>query len=86
MELIPGKHLGAFALMPAKPGTCPECAVEHAPELPHDAQSLFYQYKFYNEHGRWPTWKDALEHCTDETKGFWRKELLARGVTAEKLD
>lgn len=80
MELIKGKHLGAFAMFPAAPGTCQECAVKHEPEMPHNQQSLFWQYKFYNEHGRWPTWEDAMAHCTDEMKECWREALLERGV------
>lgn len=80
MELIKGKHLGPFALFPAAPGTCPECAVNHLPEQPHNQQSLFYQYKFYNEHGRWPVWKDAIAHCSEEIKAFWLTELQNRGV------
>lgn len=80
MGLIKGKHLGAFAMFPAAPGKCAECAVEHAPEMPHNQQSLFYQYKFYNEYGRWPTWEDAMAHCTDEMKEYWRQALRERGV------
>jgi len=80
IKIIPGKHLGAFGLMPAAPGTCPECAVDHPPELPHNQQSLFFQYKFYNDHGRWPTSEDAMAHCSEEMKEFWRVELRKRGV------
>ena len=83
MGLIEGKHLGCFALMPAPAGTCQECAVDHDPEQPHNQQSLFYQYKFYNEHGRWPTWKDAMEHCSEDIKAFWKRELEERGVRVE---
>jgi hypothetical protein len=79
-ELIKGKHLGCFAMLPAKPGTCPECAVKHEPEQPHNQQSLFYQYKFYNEHGRWPTWQDAMSHCSEEVKLLWRSELKVLGI------
>lgn len=67
--------------MPAKEGTCEQCAVNHEPEQPHNQQSLAYQYWFYDKHGRWPTWKDAMEHCSDEIKEFWKKELATRGVT-----
>lgn len=52
-------------------GVCPACATDHEPELPHNLQSLTYQYKFYDEHGRWPTWDDAMSHCTDEVKTLW---------------
>lgn len=80
METIKGKHLGPFQLFPAKPGTCPECAATHGPELPHNQQSLFYQYNFYNEHGRWPTWEDAMAHCDEQMKATWREELTKAGV------
>ncbi len=80
MKIIKGKNLGSFDLMPPAEGTCPECGVEHEPELPHNQQSLFYQYKFYNEHDRWPTWKDAMEHCSEEVKQFWTDELRSRGI------
>jgi hypothetical protein len=56
--------------------------VKHEPEQPHNQQSLFYQYKFYNEHGRWPTWQDAMAHCTDEVKQIWREALKEHGVEA----
>lgn len=79
-ELIKGKHLGAFSLLPAAPGTCPECAVSHDPQQPHNQQSLFYQYHFYNEYGRWPTWADAMERCPEEIKAAWIKELTSRSV------
>ena len=62
------------------PGTCPECAVAHDPEYPHNLQSLAYQYQFYDKHGRWPTWEDAMAHCTDEMKKIWIAALAERGV------
>jgi len=80
MNLIKGKNLEPFLLMPAKNGTCHECATAHAPEQPHNQQSLFYQYKFYADNGRWPTWKDAMEHCSQDIKKFWTKELSQRGI------
>lgn len=83
MNFIKGKHLGPWDLMPPPKGTCPECAVAHSVEQPHDKQSIFYQYKFYNEHGRSPTWKDAMEHCTKEIKEYWIIELKSVGVNIE---
>ena len=71
MEIIKGKNLGGFDLMPPAEGICPECATKHEPEFPH---------KFYNEHGRWPTWKDAMEHCSEEMKKLWTNELKSRGI------
>lgn len=72
-------HLAPFKLLPPAPGTCPECAVTHDPGDPHNKDSLFYQYHFYAEHGRWPTWTDALAHCDETTKMIWIRELTARG-------
>lgn len=61
-------------------GACPECAVKHDPQQPHNRDSLTYQYKFYDQHGRWPTWNDAIAHCPDEIKELWIRALTERGV------
>ena len=62
-----------FKVLRGKPkeGQCPDCAVFHDPGQPHDAQSLYYQYTFYEDKGRWPTWKDALAHCAPEVQALW---------------
>ena len=70
-------------LLPPKPGTCQECAVDHTPDFPHNLDSLYYQYFFYDKHGRWPTWMDALEHCDKKIKARWIEELTKRGVDLE---
>jgi hypothetical protein len=57
--------------------------VKHAPELPHNQQSLYWQYWFWSQHQRWPTWKDAMAHCTEEMKGLWRVELGKHGIEVE---
>ena len=80
------KQFADFRLLPPVPGTCPECAVKHVPDLPHNRDSLYYQYKFYSRQGRWPTWGDAMAHCTEKMKALWRSELSARGVSADQLE
>ncbi len=65
-------------------GTCPLCAVRHDPCDPHNRDSLVYQYKFYDQHGRWPTWSDAMAHCTPEIQSFWREALMERGINVEE--
>ena len=65
-------------------GTCPECAVKHDPKMPHNRDSLAYQYKFYDEHGRWPTWMDAMAHCDEEMKQAWIEALREKGVVVEQ--
>lgn len=71
---------GAWTLMPPPPGTCSQCAVTHEPDEPHNQQSVYYQYAFYAEHGRWPTWDDALAHCSHAVKDRWIAALRERGV------
>ncbi len=68
-------------MLGARPDHCPECNIKHDATEPHDATTLFYQVKFQREHDRWPTWADAMAHCSMETKRFWIKELAKHGVS-----
>lgn len=70
-------------MLPAAAGKCQECAGDHAPDAPHNAQSLHYQYAFYSKHGRWPTWKDALAHCPEPVAKLWEEELRRLGAWSE---
>lgn len=79
MGFLQEKH-GIMMLGRTPPGTCPICAVEHDPRLPHNKDSLAYQYKFYDQHGRFPSWADAMAHCDQTVKDAWIKELEARGI------
>lgn len=72
-----------MTLAPPLAGTCPECAVNHDPAMPHNAQSLYYQYKFRQKNGRWPTWNDAMAHCTGEVRALWIQALAKHGVIVE---
>lgn len=74
------KQQHGLTLLPAAPGRCEACATTHEPHLPHNAQSLHYQYHFYDQHGRWPTWADAMAHCDEPMRELWRKALKERGV------
>ena len=69
-----------FMILPPDPGVCQECAVDHDPAQPHNRDSLHYQYSFYAKHGRWPTWADAMSHCTQEVKDMWTTALKEHGV------
>jgi hypothetical protein len=73
-------------LLPAKEGTCPICATAHEPEMPHNGQSLYYQYRFYGNRGRWPTWADAVAHCSPEMRAAWKQQLMDRGAWTEPED
>jgi len=62
-------------LTPVLPGTCPTCGVAHAPEDPHRLKSLFFKYSFFDEHGRNPTQEDAMAHCSEAVKEFYREGM-----------
>ena len=68
----------------APAGTCPECGRDHELEMPHDNQSLVYQYRFYDEHGRWPTWNDAMAHCSEPVRSAWASELAKLGIDIDE--
>lgn len=70
-------------LLPPAEGTCPICAIKHEPEFPHNQQSIYYQYRFYEARGRWPTWADAVAHCTEQMKAYWKEALQNRGQWSE---
>lgn len=70
-------------LLPPAPDKCPICAVDHPADQPHDAQSLYYQYRFRAVRGRWPTWADAIAHCTADVQAAWREQLTACNAWSE---
>jgi hypothetical protein len=73
-------YLGNWILTKTPPWTCPECGVEHPPEDPHNRDSLAYQYGFYGKYGRWPTWADAMAHCSPKVQKAWMEALQKRGI------
>lgn len=70
-------------ILPPKPGTCPVCAVGHKANQPHNPESLYYQMKFRQQHGRFPTWADAMAHCEEHIRKMWIDALAERGVIVE---
>ena len=73
-------------LLPPKATACPICAVEHEDDQPHNAQSLYYQYRFYGIRGRWPTWADAVAHCSPSIRAAWEQLLRERGAWTEPAE
>jgi hypothetical protein len=67
-------------LLSPRGDVCQKCAVDHDQEMPHDKTSLYYQYWFRGQHGRWPTWSDALADCTDDVKEAWTEVLKRKGI------
>lgn len=74
-----------WTLLPPNKNVCQQCAVDHDPELPHNQQSVYWQYWFLSQHNRWPTWTDAIAHCTEDMKAFWIDELAKRGIEVQEV-
>ncbi|MFG0448353.1 hypothetical protein [Vibrio sp. YQ_11] len=72
-----------WSILPPAKGTCQECGVVHAPEAPHNKDSLIYQYTFAKNNGRWPTWADASAHCTEEVREMLKGVLKEHSVNFE---
>jgi hypothetical protein len=66
----------SMRLLPPPPDKCQLCACDHPANYPHNQQSLFWQYKFYEMNGRWPTWHDAMAHCEPGLRRDWAAVLL----------
>ena len=64
------------------PRTCPICAVVHAPDQPHDRDSVYYQNRFWKRYKRLPTWADAMSHCSEAAKAAFIEALAERGIDA----
>lgn len=73
-------------LLPPAADKCQQCAVDHEPKQPHNQQSVFWQYWFYGVNGRWPTWSDAIAHCSTEIKQQWIQALKSHGIMIESED
>lgn len=80
MEEVKHPHLAPFKMLGTAPGVCPLCAKDHPADLPHNQQSLVWQYDFYGKNGVWPKWKDAMAHCSDEVKMSWIAGLAEKNI------
>ena len=78
------ENMEDIKVIPPFPGSCPICATVHRPEEPHDRDSIYYQNYFRRKHKRFPTWADAMSHCTEAMKEDFKKRLALRGIVLEK--
>lgn len=79
------RGMNGLTLLPPRPDVCQECATQHEPGNAHNQQSLYYHFAFHGQHGRAPTWADALAHCVPEVKTQWAAELRKVGVVVDEL-
>jgi len=78
-----GEATGTMMLMPPREGHCRICAVDHKPEEPHNAQSLFYAMRFRMRYKRDGTWADAIAHCDIDIRLFWERRLREKNAWTE---
>lgn len=69
---------GRILLIPPMPGNCKVCGAKHGTDDPHNLYSLYYIMRFRREHGREPTWEDAIKDLSADR----RKELAEKYVDA----
>jgi hypothetical protein len=73
-------------MIPPGPGCCPVCAAAaHGDEMPHNRDSLYYQWWFSVTNDRAPTWADAALRCSDATKARLKQHLIDYRVPPEKI-
>ncbi len=70
----------SWHIMPPAAHLCQTCGADHPEGAPHNRQSLYYQTVFHAEHGRTPTWEDAMAHCNDDVKQLTIETLEENGV------
>ncbi len=61
----------------SSPDRCEECDRDHEPAHPHNMDSPNYAKWFFAQHGRYPTWADAMGHCPEHEKEAWAWALNA---------
>lgn len=77
---------GQFGMLPPAPDKCQICAAKaHDDEMPHNRDSLYYQFWFNANYGRSPTWADASMLCSEDMKKRLKAHLLSHGVKPEVI-
>lgn len=75
--------INRVCIAPPVRGSCPICACVHREGEPHNRESLYYQMKFRQENGRFPTWNDATAHCTPQVRAAFKEEMRRHGIEIE---
>lgn len=75
-----------MSLLPPAPDRCQVCAADHPASQAHNAQSLYYQTRFQQQHGRSATWADAVAHLPGDVRAMWQAELEKRNAWTEPPD
>ena len=73
------------SILPLLPGTCPVCATSHDPALPHNRDSLYYQMRFQQKFGRFPSWADAMSHCDQHVRAVCMGLLTEHDISPDGI-
>lgn len=76
-------HPGKMVIPAPKDGACRICGEIHGRGEAHNRDSLLYQHKFRMNHGRYPTWEDAMEHCSLTVKKRFCERLKRNGIEVD---
>lgn len=81
-----GTHLpkSAWTLLPPAPGACQVCAADHAPEQPHNPDSLYWATAREIAGEGPPTWELGMAHCSADMREWWIGKLEERGVKIDR--
>lgn len=80
------KTIKDFIILPPRPGSCSICGVKHDSDLPHNAYSLYYKYRFYKKYSRFPTQEDACAHVTKEITNCFKTTLIKSNCKFTKTE
>ncbi len=68
---------------PREPETCQMCGRRHFAHQPHDPTSPLYALNFRSTERRWPSWKDAMSHCSPKMQDYLLRMLRKHHMSAE---
>ena len=71
-------------ILPPTAAVCPVCADRHDTALPHNRNSLYYHMVYYRRTGTFPSWRDAMSHCSESVQAAWTKKLKESGISIDE--
>lgn len=77
--------IDTIKIIAPEPGACKICAALHNPDQPHERDSLYYQMRFFQVYNRFPSWDDAMAHCSKAVQLQVKQDLIERGIISEEV-
>ncbi len=70
-------------MLPPPEGCCRICGVDHKPNAPHNAETVFYETRFSLRYKRRGTWADAIAHVPEPERTRLEKKIKALNAWTE---